>query len=265
MEVSRSGFYEWLKGSKGMRHEENEQIQSLLRPIHELSRQTYGRRRLAAALKQTDLNFKAPSINRVERQMKCIKIAGYRPKSSKRTTISDPILVDSPNLVKDAEAKGIEEIWVSDITYIRTKQGWLYLCTIMDLYSRRIVGWSLQNNMKVELVLETFMMAHNQRTTDKLILFHSDKGGQYKSKKFRRRLKRLGYKQSMTGVDHCFDNAHAESLFSTLKRELVRGKAFENHEQARSAIFEYIEVYYNRVRLHSALAYQSPERFEESA
>lgn len=264
MEVSRSGYYEWLNGKIGKRKKENETIKDHLLPIFEASRETYGRRRLTAALREANLGIQ-PSINRVERQMKIIDIAGYVPKATKRTTIPNPSLEDSPNLTKDASCKGVEDIWVSDITYIRTRYGWLYLCTVMDLFSRRIVGWSLKENMKVDLVLEAFKMAHNQRTTKKVTLFHSDKGGQYKAKKLRRRLKRLGYKQSMTGKDHCFDNAHAESLFSTLKRELIRGKIFESHEQARSAIFEYVEVYYNRIRLHSALGYKSPEGFEESA
>ena len=197
--------------------------------------------------------------------MKIIKIEGYRPRKIKRTTIPEPLLEDSPNLAKDAEVHGIEEIWVTDITYIRTNQGWMYLCTIMDLHSRKIVGWSLESHMKVELVLSALKMAHNQRKTNNTILFHSDKGGQYKAKKLRRRLNRLGYQQSMTGSDHCFDNAHAESLFSTLKRELIRGKPFQTLEQARSAIFEYVEVYYNRVRLHSAIGYKTPEEFEQSA
>jgi len=131
--------------------------------------------------------------------MQELKIAGYTPPSFKRTTIPDPLIEDSPNLLKDAEACGIDQVWVSDLTYIRTKEGWLYLCTVMDLFSRKIVGWATRSDMTVEIVLEAFGMAHKTRKPEFSTIFHSDKGGQYKSKRFRRKLKRLGYSQSMTG------------------------------------------------------------------
>jgi len=194
--------------------------------------------------------------------MKELGIKGYKPPSFKKTTIPDPLIEDSPNLIAACEAQGIEEIWVSDITYIATHEGWLYLCVVMDLYSRRIVGWSTGDNMKAELVIRAFDMAHKQRKSDSKNIFHSDKGGQYKAKRFRRKLRKLGYVQSMTGVDHCFDNANAESLFGTIKTELIRKKILPSRKAAEAAVFEYIEVFYNRVRLHSALDYMSPAEFE---
>ncbi len=195
--------------------------------------------------------------------MKELNIEGYTPPAFKVTTIPDALLVDSPNLVKDAALNGINQIWVSDITYVATKIGWLYLCIIIDLYSRKVVGWSMQNNMKASLVIAAFEMAQKARKPGKGAIFHSDKGGQYKSKKFRRRLKKANFKQSMTGANHCYDNATAESFFGRLKTELVRGTIFADHDQAEAAIFEYVEVYYNRLSLHSALDYKAPDEFEQ--
>ncbi len=150
-------------------------------------------------------------------------------------------------------AHGVYEIWVSDITYIRTKEGRLYLCTIMDLFSSKIIGWSTRANMKVELVLEAFDMAHKTRRPQSRKIFPSAKCEQCKSKRLRRKLKRLGYAQSMTGVNRCFDNAASENLFRSNKNELIRSKVFETRKLAEAAIFEFIEVFYNRARLHSAL------------
>lgn len=229
--------------------------------IFDLSRGTYGRRRLTAAVNR-DLN-KGVSINRVERRMKELKIAGYRPPSFKRTTIGDPLLEDSPNLIKAVQAKGIDHIWVSDITYISTSEGWLYLCVIIDLFSRKVVGWKTSPNMKADVVIDSLKDALKVRRPKGKTIFHSDKGGQYKSKRFRRMLKRNKILQSMTGVDHCYDNAFAESFFGTLKSDLVRGKTFANRDVADAALFEYIEIIYNRFRLHSSLGYQSPEEFEK--
>ena len=199
MGVSSSGFYEWLNPCPSKRAKENKEIQEEIAKVFDFSRGTYGRRRLAAAFNKSEHPLSV-SINRVERQMKILDIQGYQPKAKKRTTLPDPLLKDSPNLIKDCITLGIEEIWVSDITYIATREGWLYLCLIMDLHSRRIVGWSLKENMKAELVIEAFKMADTQRTTNKKTVFHSDKGGQYKAKRFRRLLKK---KRLCTKYDWC--------------------------------------------------------------
>lgn len=263
MQVSRSSFYDWLKAEQSDRDQENAKMRKEVAEVYDLHSGRYGRRRIAHDINEA--RKRPVSIGRVERRMKELGLKGYQPKSFKKTTIPDPTFIDSPNLVADCEASGIDEIWVSDITYIATLEGWVYLCTVMDLYSRKIVGWATRNNMKAEIVLEAFDAACKNRKPDKSTIFHSDKGGQYKAKRFRRRLKRKGFKQSMTGVDHCFDNAYAESLFGTLKTELIRGKKFATRAEADAAIFEYIEVYYNRVRRHSALGYKSPEMFENIA
>lgn len=261
MRVSASSYYEWLKPHTSARQVENQKLRKIAKMEYEKSNGTYGRRRLKTAVNES-LDLKV-SINRIERRMKELKIMGYTPPAFRITTIGDPLLEDSPNLIKDAEANNINEIWVSDITYVNTKEGWLYLCTIMDLCSRKIVGWSMQSNMKVKLVIDAFNSAVKSRKPKGKVIFHSDKGGQYKAKKFRRRLKNAGFEQSMTGVNHCYDNAAAESFFGTLKRELIRGKIFETRQDAEMAIFEYIEKFYNRRRIHSSIGNVSPEKFEE--
>ena len=137
---------------------------------------------------------------------------GYQPKSFKKTTVPDPAFVDSPNLVAECKAYGVDEIWISDITYIATNEGWLYLCTIIDLFSRKVIGWATRANMKAEIGIDAFNNACKARNPGECVIFHSDKGGQYKAKCFRRKLRKKGFKQSMTGVNHCYDNAFAESV-----------------------------------------------------
>jgi putative transposase len=193
-----------------------------------------------------------------------LKIAGYTPPAFKRTTVPDTLLEDSPNLMKKSHTTLLNTVWVSDITYVATIEGWLYLCVIIDLYSRKVVGWSTRKDMKVELLLEAFNKGTLTRRPPGPLIFHSDKGGQYKAKKFRRKLLRHGFRQSTTGKDHCFDSAVAESFFGTLKTELIRRKPFESRASADNAIFDYIEVFYNRTRIHSSLGYQSPEEFERN-
>lgn len=263
MRVSKSAFYEWLNRRPSKRALENEVLRKEIREAFDAKRGTYGRRRIAAEINTG--KSEEVSVNRVSRRMGELKIAGYTPPSFKKTTIPDIILEDSPNLVGAAQAQGVNEIWVSDLTYVATKEGWLFLCVIIDLFSRKVVGWSARNNMKVDILLDAFDKAVRSRRPNGPVIFHSDKGGQYKAKKFRRRLKRLGFQQSMTGVNHCYDNPFAESFFGTLKTELIRGKIFQTRQEAEVAMFEYIEVFYNRVRLHSSLDYRSPETFEEEA
>lgn len=259
--MSTSAFYDWLKEKQSPRKVANAEIDVSILSIHRSSKGAYGRRRIAEALKcQKGSN---PSVNRVNRRMVHLGISGYTPPAFKKTTIPEPLLEDSPNLLADIKPYRIDQVWVSDITYIATKEGWLYLCTIMDLHSRKIIGWSTGSRMKAEIVIRAFDMANMSRDISRSIILHSDKGGQYKAKRFRRKLSRFGFKQSMTGVNHCFDNAAAESFFGTLKRELIRGRIFESRKEADSAIFDFIEAFYNRYRLHSSLGYLSPEDFEK--
>lgn len=197
--------------------------------------------------------------------MKELGIEGYRPPVFKRTTIGDASVENSPNLLRAENIVPSQpnQVWTTDITYIATKEGWMYLCVFLDLYSRKVVGWSIDDNMKADLVLRAFNDAIRQRKPGKGLIVHSDCGGQYKSKRFRRLLWRKKIRQNMT-AGNCYDNANAESFFGSLKSDIIRGKKFSSKEEARAAVFEYVEVFYNRVRLHSALGYQSPNSFEEN-
>lgn len=264
MQVSRSAYYEWLKRKPSHRGVLNQRLRELIGPEFEHSKGTYGRRRLTASLGKKGVKV---SINRVERRMQEMAIKGHRPKAFKKTTKAEANVENSPNLLKQEKIKpnGCNQVWVSDITYISTKEGWLYLCVVLDLYSRKIVGWSMDDNMKASLVTTAVQSAFGSRKAEKALIFHSDCGGQYKSKKFRRLLQRKNVRQSMTNAGNCYDNATAESFFGTLKNELIRGGKFDDRDQAKNAIFEYVEIFYNRIRLHSSLDYNSPAEFEKVA
>jgi putative transposase len=263
MEVTRSTYYDWLQGKIAPRVEENRKLREAVYTAHESSRGTYGRRRIAEHLAKEGTEA---SPSRVGRRMHELCIQGISPRPFVITTRANLDLVNSPNLIKDEglEATDIDQIWVSDITYIPTGEGWLYLCIVLDLCSRRIVGWSMRADMKADIIMEATKMALKTRNPPPGLIFHSDCGGQYKAKKFRRLLKRRGIRQSMTFAGNCYDNATAESFFGTLKTELVHRLKFETREQAKAAIFEYIEVFYNRFRLHSSIGYQSPVEFEKN-
>lgn len=263
LDVSRSSFYEWLNRDPSLRDIENQTIKEEIEPVFDSSNGTYGRRRLSAALEKKGV---LASVNRIERRMKELDIQGYRPRAYKITTIGNSKLKNSPNLLKDENivAEALNQVWVTDITYIATKEGWLYLCMFLDLCSRKIIGWSMEDNMKASMVNRALRMAIKTRKPKKGLIVHSDCGGQFKAKSFRSILWNNKIRQSMTHAGNCYDNATAESFFGTLKNELIRGVKFETRESAKAAIFEYIESFYNRARLHSSLGYNSPMEFEEN-
>ena len=229
--------------------------------IYLTSRRTYGRRRIHATLKHQGVIC---GHNRVARLMKNLGICGIGKPKRKNTTKSG-LLGAVPNLLgKGHNTTAPNQLWVSDITYIRTSEGWLYLCTILDAFSRVIVGWSMDETLKSHLVLNALRGPLAKRKLTDPLIFHSDKGSQYRAKVVRRYLKDRAVLQSMTGQDHCFDNASAESFFATLKKELVHRVNFKTRREAKTAIFEFIEVFYNRVRAHSSIGNLAPMRYEES-
>jgi putative transposase len=262
MDVSRSAFYEWLQGIPAPRIERNKMLREAVYTVHQASRGIYGRRKITLELVKKGVNV---SEGRVDRRMKELGIQGISPRPFIKTTRDDTDLENSPNLIKGEALKAteIDQIWVSDITFIPTKEGWLFLCIVLDLCSRRIVGWAMRSDMKADLVMDATKMALKSRKPRLGLVFHSDCGGQYKARKFRSLLRRHGVRQSMTHAGNCYDNATAESFFGTLKCELVRRLSFETREQAKAAIFEYVEVFYNRLRMHSSIGYQSPDEFEQ--
>jgi transposase InsO family protein len=260
-DVARSGYYSWKSRGHGKRSIENRRLQDDIRRIHQESDKTYGVPRITPALRI--LGYRC-GHNRVARLMKQMNVHGiakrrFRP----QTTESRHDLPVSPNLLKNIPAlTAPDQAWVADITYIRTEEGWLYLAAIMDLWSRTIVGWQTSNSLKSELVTDALHKAIDRRRPQQGLIHHSDRGKQYASAACRTILASAKIASSMTFTGNCYDNAAMESFWSTLKTEMVYRKRFQFHEDAHLAIFDYIEVFYNRKRLHSALGYRSPLEFE---
>jgi len=239
----------------------NDELVNQIEAAHIASRLTYGSPRITAELKAGGI---VCSENRVARLMSENNIRAKCKRKFKRTTVSDPKRKPAPNLLQgNFNIPARNQAWVSDITYVYTRQGWLYLATVMDLFSRKIVGWSMSRRMQKELVLNAFGNAVNRRNPDRGLIFHSDRGSQYSSDDLYKLLDDKKFKQSMSGKGNCYDNAVAESFFATLKTELMKGTVFDDRDQARLAIFDYIDVFYNRTRRHSKLGYLSPTEFEK--
>jgi putative transposase len=261
LEVARSGYYQWLKRSPGSRAKANEQLLEHIQKAFAQSRQTYGSPRITRQLRRHQITC---SQNRVARLMRRHQIRAkskrpFRP----RTTQSGHLDRIAPNRLKQTAVTTVNKTWVADITYIRTKGGWIYLAAVMDLYSRKIVGWSLGYNLQTSLVEEALQQALALRRPAAGLLHHSDRGTQYASGAFQALLHYYQILPSMSATGHCYDNAAMESFWSTLKTELIHRRDFQDLPQARSALFDYIEIFYNRKRLHSALGFKSPVDFEQ--
>ncbi len=257
--VSESGYYAWVKRPPSKRVRENEKLLAQIKEVFEESRRTYGSPRIYQALLQQDVVY---GRNRIARLMRLNKI---QPKRQKRrfpkTTQRGVGRIAAPNLVRRKFNPVVpNQMWVSDITYIDTAEGWLYLATVMDLFDRQIIGWAMDEHMETNLVETAFKMALNRRETNPGWIHHSDQGSQYTSKSFRQLLENVRCLPSNSSVGNCYDNAVAESFFKTLKTECAFDQ-FVSHTEAKSVIFEYIEVWYNRKRLHSSLGYLSPTKF----
>jgi len=260
LEVSRSGFYAWLRRGESSRSRENRRLTGLIREEHEKSRQTYGSPRIHAALKARG---ETCGLNRVARLMQKAEIRSKVKRKFKKTTNSKHAHPVASNLLaQDFSTSAPNEVWVSDITYIWTDEGWLYLASTMDLFSRAIVGWSMSSTMPASLVVDALNMAIDRRSPLAGMIHHSDRGVQYAAHAFQGLLDRHGFVCSMSGKGNCYDNAVKESFFHTLKTELCDHEHYRTREQARASIFEYIEAFYNRQRLHSTLGYLSPFDFE---
>lgn len=238
---------------------QNERLDRI-KAIHSETRGVYGARRLRRELQLQGIKATRKTVIKL---MKVAKIATHRKRRFRKTTDSDHDRPVSPNLIqRNFCSDYANECWVSDITYIRTDEGWLYLCSFLDLYSRKVVGWSMSDSLDTGLVVSAFHMACKRRGRGPAIV-HSDRGSQYASVEFRTELAKYpGCRQSMSRRANCFDNAVAESFFATLKMELVHPSHFASKEKARTAVFEYVEVFYNQRRLHSYLNYVSPAQFE---
>ncbi len=262
--VSRSGFYSWRKRLPSATATKRAALTQEVREVHRLSRETYGAVRVHQALDQRGTKCDRKTVAKVMRE------AGIRSKTSGkfRVTTTDsnhPHPVAENVLARDFTADKANQKWVADITYIATLEGWLYLAAVLDLFTRKVVGWSMSARIASRLAVDALEMAVSRQLPEAGLIAHSDRGVQYASEHYQRRLTTHGIECSMSRRGDCWDNAPAESFFATLKKELVHHEVYETRTEARASLFEYIEVFYNRQRLHSSLGYVSPTDFEAAA
>ena len=270
LEVSRSGFYAWKDRPESERTRENRLLVEQMKEIHRTSRETYGAPRI---VDQRQKLGKPCSKMRVARLMREAGISGVAKKRyCVKTTDSNHELPIAERVFQVEEPATWptrpNEVWVGDLTYVPTDEGWLYLTIQMDVFTRKIVGYAMTDHMRVEAMLEALQMAmltQSPALDQQPLVSHSDRGCQYAAYSYRACLKNRGITSSMSRRGNCYDNAYAESFFHTLKVELVHRRRFKMRAEARAAIFEYIEVWYNRQRIHSALGYQSPIEYERAA
>ena len=258
LEVSRSGYYAWRGRSPSRRQLENARLAQEIEEIFTESRQTYGSPRI-----REELEARGQSVgrNRVVRIMKELGLCAQQRRRYRSTTDSNHSYPVAENLLnRQFIVSRPNEVWAADITFLWTDQGWLYLAVILDLYSRRVIGWSMQNHLQSQLVCDALNMALGQRVSAPM--HHSDQGSQYSSHDYQALLEQHGIACSMSRRANCWDNAVVESFFGTLKQELVHRQRWTTRAELKSAVYEYLEVFYNRRRRHSTLGYVSPAHFE---
>lgn len=259
--VSRAGYYVWRGRPKSRRQQQREQVSDALEALFYGFKQRYGAPRLTEELNAQGLRC---SLNHVAQLLKNKGLRArngkgfkYRPRIESKTNVSENLLARRFN------PSAPNRKWVTDITYIRVKRDWLYLAVVLDLFSRKVIGWALADHMREELVLEALEMAVSDREVQPDMLLHSDRGVQYRGHDYQMSLREYGIRCSMSRTGNCWDNAVMESFFSRLKVELIYAEPFETVEQVRRGIFEYIEMFYNRKRRHSAIGYMSPVEYEQ--
>jgi putative transposase len=260
--VSPAGYYAWRQRPAGARQQRREALVTEIRAIHAEVKARYGSPRIHAELAARGRDC---CVNTVAKLMRQQGIAAKAAKKFRGTTDSDHDLPVADNLLdRQFNPCGANEAWVADITYLPTREGWLYLAAVEDLYSRRVVGWSLADHQESRLVVDALELAVQRRLPGEGLLAHSDRGSQYASDHYQRLLSRHGITCSMSRKADCWDNAPMESFFASLKKELVHGADFASRAQARAAVVEYIEVFYNNRRRHSSLGYVSPAEYEQA-
>jgi transposase InsO family protein len=260
-QVSRSAYYTWAKGAVSRKAQHDKVLTEAITTVFQQNRAVYGTRRLKKVLEKQGENVSRRRIGRImqEAQLRC-----KTKRRFKVTTDSKHNLPIAPNqLDRQFNVDSPDQAYVGDITYIPTDEGWLYLAVVIDLYSRQVVGWSMADNMKTKRVNDALIMAIWKRKPKKGLLWHSDRGCQYASDSHRKLLKQHRIQQSMSRKGNCWDNAVSESFFHSLKTECVNHEKYASRQEATKSIFEYIEVFYNRQRLHSTNGYLSPVEFEK--
>lgn len=263
LHVSRSGYYRWFLAPVGKRELRREELGRSIARVHQVSRGVYGSPRVCEALRQEGERV---CLNTVAKAMKSLGISARRHRRWRASTTdskhSHPVAMNV--LDRNFKSKAPDQVWLTDITYIPTGEGWLYLAGVMDLCTRRIVGWSMAEHLRGELACDALKMALAARRPGPGLVHHSDGGVQYACEAYRELLSLNGITASMSRTGDCYDNAPVESFWGTLKTELVHHEQFTTRDEARAAIFEYIECFYNRTRLHSSLGYVSPAQFEHA-
>jgi len=263
LQVSRNGYYDWRDRPESKRSKENRTALSQIREVHARSREAYGAFKTCQELMARGFQWGRHRIAKLRR------LAGIEAKRKRRfriTTQSRAGVVAAKNRLKQRfEAKAVNRVWVGDITFVPTAEGWLYLAVLIDLYSRRVVGWAMSARIDQQLVLDALNMALLQRRVKPGLIHHTDQGRQYSGAAYLAVLKQHGIIASMSRRGNCYDNAVAESFFSSLKNELIHHSSFKTRDEAKTAIFEYLEVFYNRQRRHQSLDYCSPVDYERKA
>jgi putative transposase len=264
LQVSRSGFYAWQRRAESPRAQANRALLERMRTVHQQTREAYGARKMWHALRREGLACGRHRVARLRRLAGLVALRRRRYVRTVQARQQEPVTI--PNrLAQRFAVPATNRVWAGDLTFIPTRTGWLYVAVLLDLYSRRVVGWAMSERQSPTVVIEAWLMAWRQRRPAPGLLHHSDQGKQYTASLYQTVLARRGVIVSMSRKGNCYDNAPVESFFSTLKNELVRHRQFQDQGEARQAIFEYIEGFYNRQRLHQALGYRSPEEFEQQA
>jgi transposase InsO family protein len=261
LNVVRNGFYQWKNRKPSKRLEKTRAMIDEIYKIHDQFEQTYGSPRMWLELLERGIEV---SLNTVAKWMREIGVKVKTKKKFVRTTDSKHQLSVAENLLNQdfQQVSRKNEVWLSDITYIKTKEGWLYLAAIKDLFTRKIVGWSMGDHMKKSLVCDALKMAYANEQPEGELVHHSDRGSQYCSEEYQKLLRDKNIQTSMSRKGNCYDNAPMESFFATLKKERVHRRKYETRAEAKQDIFQYIECFYNRVRRHSGIGYMSPVEYE---
>jgi putative transposase len=260
LKVAKSAFYAWQRHTTSARARTDAQLTEHIHEIHEQSRRTYGAPRVHAELRRRG---KRVARKRVARLMHQAGLVGRCPRRFRRTTVPDPTTPVGDLVRRQFRPVAPDQVWLADISYIRTWEGWLYLAVILDAYSRKVIGWAFADHLRTELATAALQMALTNRRPRPGVIHHSDRGVQYLSAAYTQVLRAHGLRHSVGRPGTCWDNAVAESFFATLKNELIYVHAWPSRQTARTAVFSYIEGWYNRARLHSTLSYTSPALYEE--
>lgn len=259
-EVSRSTYYAWCNRPISLHEQKDEMLVMEIRLIFKESRQTYGHRRIKKALRKKGIKCSNRRVARLMREHGMISRLKRRFKATTNSKHNYPI---TPNLLaKDFQSKMPNKKWVGDITYIPTDEGWLYLAAVEDLFTRKVVGWALDSRMTKQLTINAVDQAITKERPSEGLIFHSDRGSQYAAYAYQDKLVAHSIRQSMSSKGDCYDNASMESFFATLKKDLIHGRRFRTRAEAKLAVIDYIETWYNSKRLHSSLDYMSPMEFE---